>query len=379
MLTVVAYILTPMLVLGAGFGAYYMYDPDAAQLTAMYLTWNAIHCYVKLTDLFKPTVKKVQEKQINDAVADKKQVTQKPHQSIVYYVEDEKNTYITDSITEKSFEHIQSTNPLIMFLRTRYNCGMIYFKRTQNPLANATEYLTLQERPFIQVEFIESGQDALDIHSKLAPFYVEGNIILDVAFLKWYLHNYYDRPAFGEYTLKIIDKNVHMFTLDNTQHILIQDGGYTVVNEEEEEAEASAAEASAAEASGSDGEICEISSEEETSHEIDYVKGGITAIRDEEHWETLQESGGKMVVDFTATWCGPCHRIKPFFNMLSNDPYFASKATFVSCDVDELQELAMEAGVSAMPTFQVWQAGKKLGEMMGADEQQLKELVTRHL
>ena len=371
MLAFVTYMLTPVIVLGAGFGAYYFYDQDAARLTTIQLTWNVIHCYVKLTDFFKPTGKKVQEKKPNDNI-NEKSTTLKPHQSIVYYVENENNTYITDNITEKSFEHIQSAKPLIMFLKTHYKCDMVYFKRTQNPLANTTEYLTLNERPFIQVEFIETDQKALDIHSNLSPFYVEGNIILDVAFLKWYLHNYYDRPSFGEYTLKIIDKNVNMFTIDNTQHILIQNGGYTVVNGE-------ASEASAAEASGSDGEASEGSSEEETTSDSDYIQENVTIIKDEAHWETLQKSGKKIVADFTATWCGPCHHIKPFFNMLSNDPYFASKAAFVSCDVDELQELAMEAGVSAMPTFQVWQAGKKLSEMMGADEQQLKELVSRHL
>jgi len=374
MLQFVAYMLTPVIVLGAGFGAYYMYDSEAAHLTAIQWTWSAINCYVQLTDYFKTPVKKIQ-KQPRDTTNGKSNII-KHSQSLVYYVESEKNTYITDILTEKSLELIQSSKPLIMFLRTHYK-NMVYCKRTQNPLASDTEYLTLVERPFIQVEFVETGQKPLDIHSQLGAFYVEGNIILDMAFLKWYLQYYYDRSSFGEYTLKIFDKDVNMFTLSSIGHILIQDGGYTIVDGEV--TETSDTETSDKVISSSDGEESEVGSEEEKTSSPEPEHVGVTALKDEKHWQMLQESGKKIVVDFTATWCGPCRRIKPFFHTLADDAVFSRMATFVSCDVDECQELAMAAGVSAMPTFQVWQNGKKLGETLGADKNNLKNLVMRYL
>jgi len=385
MLTVVAYVLTPMVVLGAGFGAYYMYDSEAAHLTAIQLTWNAIYYYIKLKDYCKTPVKKVHKKLPKDNVDEKSNII-KQHQSLVYYVGSEKNTYITDVLTEKSLELIQATNPLIMFLRTQYK-HMVYFKRTQNPMASDTEYLTLVERPFIQVEFFETDKKAIDIHSHLGAFYVEGNTILDVAFLKWYLQYYYDRSSFGEYTLKIIDKDVNMFTLNNAQHILIKDGGYTIIDEKVSEvdvaevdvAEVDVTEVDVTEVDVTEVDVAEADSEEEKLNSVEPISAGVTAIRDEMHWKALQESGRKEVVDCTATRCGPCRRIKPFFHALSNNPTFASKAIFVSCDVDECQDLAMAAGVSAMPTFQVWQAGKKLGETLGADKKNLRELVVQNL
>ena len=47
-------------------------------------------------------------------------------------------------------------------------------------------------------------------------------------------------------------------------------------------------------------------------------------------------------------------------------------------DVDENEEVASSAGISAMPTFQVYKNGKKVGELMGASKDKLLALVTDH-
>ena len=105
---------------------------------------------------------------------------------------------------------------------------------------------------------------------------------------------------------------------------------------------------------------------------------GVTALSDDAQWQALMDGGTPVVIDFTATWCGPCQRIKPFFHSLAEGD-LAGKASFVSADVDDMQDLAMSCGVSAMPTFQVWQSGKKLGETLGADECKLEALVRQHV
>ncbi|KAM3584113.1 hypothetical protein VKS41_004079 [Umbelopsis sp. WA50703] len=82
-----------------------------------------------------------------------------------------------------------------------------------------------------------------------------------------------------------------------------------------------------------------------------------------------------VVVDFTASWCGPCQMIAPFFTELSQK---YRHVTFAKVDVDQVKEVAQSCGVTSMPTFQFFQAGNKIAEMKGANPRQLESLVQQH-
>ena len=89
----------------------------------------------------------------------------------------------------------------------------------------------------------------------------------------------------------------------------------------------------------------------------------------EDFAKTLTDAGDKLVVvDFTATWCGPCQMIAPLFGELSEKN---PDVVFVKVDVDENQETAAACGINCMPTFQFYKNGAKTFEMQGADPNQL--------
>mmetsp|Transcript_45983 Transcript_45983/g.115308 ORF Transcript_45983/g.115308 Transcript_45983/m.115308 type:complete len:188 (+) Transcript_45983:82-645(+) len=108
-------------------------------------------------------------------------------------------------------------------------------------------------------------------------------------------------------------------------------------------------------------------------------KEGVTRVNSTAEWrELLQESedsGVPLVVDFTATWCKPCQEIAPLFKELSDAH---PKALFVSVDVDECDEVSGQCGVKGMPTFQVYRGFNRVGQVVGAVEDDLKALVIRH-
>uniref|UniRef100_A0A7S0Z1Y9 Thioredoxin n=1 Tax=Hemiselmis tepida TaxID=464990 RepID=A0A7S0Z1Y9_9CRYP len=87
----------------------------------------------------------------------------------------------------------------------------------------------------------------------------------------------------------------------------------------------------------------------------------------------LKDAGGKLVVvDFTATWCGPCQRIGPKFVEMAGQ---FTNCVFIKVDVDDNEETAAACGIKCMPTFQFYVNGEKVDEMSGADEATLKTKV----
>lgn len=54
-----------------------------------------------------------------------------------------------------------------------------------------------------------------------------------------------------------------------------------------------------------------------------------------------------LVIDFSATWCGPCHRFKPTFDQVAEE--YADRANFASADVDECTDLASAYKIESIP------------------------------
>ncbi|KAJ7974454.1 Thioredoxin [Quillaja saponaria] len=66
------------------------------------------------------------------------------------------------------------------------------------------------------------------------------------------------------------------------------------------------------------------------------------------HLNESKDSSQLVVIDFSASWCGPCKFIEPEIHALANK---YTDVEFVKIDVDELTDVAQEFQVQAMPTF----------------------------
>ncbi|KAF5192805.1 Thioredoxin h1 [Thalictrum thalictroides] len=89
-----------------------------------------------------------------------------------------------------------------------------------------------------------------------------------------------------------------------------------------------------------------------------------------------KDSNKIIVVDFTATWCGPCKFMAPIFEELaSKNP----NGIFLKVDVDKLQSVASDWNVNAMPTFLFLKDGEPVGRLVGANAPELQRKVEQHI
>ncbi len=70
---------------------------------------------------------------------------------------------------------------------------------------------------------------------------------------------------------------------------------------------------------------------------------------------------GTVLVDFFATWCGPCKMLSPVLEELSEE----SNVLIVKVDVDEAGPLAAQYGIQAVPTLMLFKNGQRVDVRMG--------------
>ena len=92
------------------------------------------------------------------------------------------------------------------------------------------------------------------------------------------------------------------------------------------------------------------------------------------NFEQLISGDKPVLVDFFATWCGPCKMMHPILEELKQS--IGDQATIIKIDVDEAQELAVQYGVRAVPTLAIFKQGQLVWREAGVHSaQQLTQVL----
>ncbi|MDD6803969.1 MAG: thioredoxin [Prevotellaceae bacterium] len=97
-----------------------------------------------------------------------------------------------------------------------------------------------------------------------------------------------------------------------------------------------------------------------------------------ENYESYKNGSLPLVIDFWATWCGPCRMVAPIIEELANE--YDGKVTVGKCDVEEADDIAAEFGIRNIPTIVFMKDGKILDKIVGAAskskiEEKIKALI----
>ena len=86
---------------------------------------------------------------------------------------------------------------------------------------------------------------------------------------------------------------------------------------------------------------------------------------------------GVVVVDFYATWCGPCKMLAPILDKVAND---MPQVKFGKVDVDQAMDIARRFGIRSIPDVFIFKNGVQVDHMLGLrDEEEIVETISQYL
>ncbi|MED6206970.1 hypothetical protein PIB30_031524 [Stylosanthes scabra] len=114
----------------------------------------------------------------------------------------------------------------------------------------------------------------------------------------------------------------------------------------------------------------------QSDQHVELVSGNVKLISSKEAWEQKMEEatrdGKTVILNFSATWCGPCKMVAPYFSELSEK--FPS-IVFLLVDVDDLSDFAATWDIKATPTFFFFRDGQQVDKLVGANKPELQKKI----
>ena len=93
------------------------------------------------------------------------------------------------------------------------------------------------------------------------------------------------------------------------------------------------------------------------------MAGNVITLSDTNFDNEVLKSSSPVLVDFTATWCGPCKQLSPIVEKLADET--VGKFKVAKVDIDECPGIARKFGIKSVPTVMVFKGGEKKGQHVG--------------
>ncbi len=91
--------------------------------------------------------------------------------------------------------------------------------------------------------------------------------------------------------------------------------------------------------------------------------GSLQMVNDQDFDAEVLQSDIPVMVDFYATWCGPCKSLTPIVEQLSGE--YRGRVKFVKLDIDQAPGVASSAGIMSVPTLVLYKGGSEVQKIVG--------------
>jgi len=104
----------------------------------------------------------------------------------------------------------------------------------------------------------------------------------------------------------------------------------------------------------------------------------VTTITDQNFQTEVINASLPVLLDFWATWCGPCLAIAPHVEALANE--YVGRVKVGKLDVDENHTTSSQFGIRSIPTLIMFKNGQPVDQLIGGvSKSKLEEMIRRHL
>ena len=219
------YYLAGVSVVGTiGFGLFYLYDERTATTIIEDFSWSAVRAYHRVnmeTNNLRRYLETEFSEGKNSDIEEDEDESEEEEDKLVSFLgyNDDGSVYTTDELENNNYIDDESFN-MMMLVKKEEDSRL--FKRIHEKGEISTEVkFEKVTKPFLSVE-VEQNNNRIAIHDKLKGFYINGNMLLDKIFLKWYLEEFYGMNLEDNYKIHIIDSNIEMHKIQYDQSVTIQ-------------------------------------------------------------------------------------------------------------------------------------------------------------
>ena len=232
-----------------GYGFLYFVDRERAEDIAQTVSWNAVKLYHKANLELEKTKRwcntlqnnrtriTTNNKRDRDSDDDTSIEMVEPTNKIINktnfigYKTSDSTTYTSNNVENDTYFNDETFD--VMLIKKETEEGEILYKRVEDKSEvdlNNTAFDKV-DKPFLQVEIELTTNERTAIHKNLSGFYIQGNKLLDSAFLKWYMNEFYSINLEGNYTIHLIDTDINMLKMNSNEYVkLKEEKAYSVVS-----------------------------------------------------------------------------------------------------------------------------------------------------
>ena len=219
------YYLAGVSVVGTiGFGLFYLYDEPTATAIMEDFSWSAVRAYhrvnMETNNLRRYLENEFSEGKNSDVEEDDESINEEEEKLVSFLgYNDDGSVYTTDELENNSY--IDNENFSMMMLVKKDEEQDLYKRIYEKGEISSELLFEKVSKPFLSVE-VEQNNNRIAIHDQLKGFYINGNMLLDKVFLKWYLEEFYGMNLEDDYKIHIIDSNIEMHKIQFDQSVTIQ-------------------------------------------------------------------------------------------------------------------------------------------------------------